>query len=302
MKRVVSISLGTSKRNKAAETEILGEKFSIERIGTDGDLRKFQQMFEDLDGKVDALGVGGADIWLVVGERKYAFRQILKLVSGVKTTPVVDGSGLKHTLERETILRLDREGTVKFADQRVLLMSAVDRYGMAQSLSSVCNQILFGDLMFGLGLPIPVRSYKAVEIIGRLTLPLVTQLPFKWLYPTGDKQNVRTPKYQKHFDWATVIAGDSLFINRYAPDRLDGKIVITQSVRKENIEWMKSAGVRQLITTTPVIGGETFATNVMEGVLISLMGKKNSEEATAQEYLDILKKLDWAPTAMDLNP
>lgn len=302
MKRVVSISLGTSKRNKAAETEILGEKFSIERIGTDGDLRKFQQMFEDLDGKVDALGVGGADIWLVVGERKYAFRQILKLVSGVKKTPVVDGSGLKHTLERETILRLDREGTVKFADQRVLLMSAVDRYGMAQSLSSVCNQILFGDLMFGLGLPIPVRSYKAVEIIGRLTLPLVTQLPFKWLYPTGDKQNVRTPKYQKHFDWATVIAGDSLFINRYAPDRLDGKIVITQSVRKENIEWMKSAGVRQLITTTPVIGGETFATNVMEGVLISLMGKKNSEEATAQEYLDILKKLDWAPTAMDLNP
>lgn len=302
MKRVVSISLGTSKRNKAAETEILGEKFSIERIGTDGDLRKFQQMFEDLDGKVDALGVGGADIWLVVGERKYAFRQILKLVSGVKKTPVVDGSGLKHTLERETILRLDREGTVKFADQRVLLMSAVDRYGMAQSLSSVCNQILFGDLMFGLGLPIPVRSYKAVELIGRLTLPLVTQLPFKWLYPTGDKQNVRTPKYQKHFDWATVIAGDSLFINRYAPDRLDGKIVITQSVRKENIEWMKSAGVRQLITTTPVIGGETFATNVMEGVLISLMGEKNSEEATAQEYLDILKKLDWAPTAMDLNP
>lgn len=302
MKRVVSISLGTSKRNKAAETEILGEKFSIERIGTDGDLRKFQQMFEDLDGKVDALGVGGADIWLVVGERKYAFRQILKLVSGVKTTPVVDGSGLKHTLERETILRLDREGTVKFDDQRVLLMSAVDRYGMAQSLSSVCDQILFGDLMFGLGLPIPVRSYKAVEIIGRLTLPLVTQLPFKWLYPTGDKQNVRTPKYQKHFDWATVIAGDSLFINRYAPDRLDGKIVITQSVRKENIEWMKSAGVRRLITTTPVIGGETFATNVMEGVLISLMGKKNSEEATAQEYLDILKKLDWAPTAMDLNP
>lgn len=302
MKRVVSISLGTSKRNKAAETEILGEKFSIERIGTDGDLRKFQQMFEDLDGKVDALGVGGADIWLVVGERKYAFRQILKMVSGVKTTPVVDGSGLKHTLERETILRLDREGSVKFANQRVLLMSAVDRYGMAQSLSSVCNQILFGDLMFGLGLPIPVRSYKAVEIIGRLTLPLVTQLPFKWLYPTGDKQNVRTPKYQKHFDWATVIAGDSLFINRYAPDRLDGKIVITQSVRKENIEWMKSAGVRQLITTTPVIGGETFATNVMEGVLISLMGKKNSEEATAQEYLDILKKLDWAPTAMDLNP
>ncbi len=301
MKRVVSISLGTSRRNKAAETEILGEKFSIERIGTDGDLGKFQQMFEELDGKVDALGVGGADIWLVVGERKYAFRQILKLVSGVKRTPVVDGSGLKHTLERETILRLDREGVIQFADQRVLLMSAVDRYGMAQSLSELCPHVLYGDLMFGLGLPIPVRTYSAVETIGRLTLPLITKLPFKWLYPTGDKQNVRTPKFQKHFDWATVIAGDSLFINRYAPDRLDGKTVITQSVRKENIAWMQSAGVSKLITTTPVIGGETFATNVMEGVLISLMNKK-PEETTPQDYLDLLQQLDWAPAVMELNP
>jgi hypothetical protein len=301
LKRVVSISLGTSRRNKAAETEILGEKFSIERIGTDGDLGKFQQMFEELDGKVDALGVGGADIWLVVGERKYAFRQILKLVSGVKRTPVVDGSGLKHTLERETILRLDREGVIQFADQRVLLMSAVDRYGMAQSLSELCPHVLYGDLMFGLGLPIPVRTYSAVETIGRLTLPLITKLPFKWLYPTGDKQNVRTPKFQKHFDWATVIAGDSLFINRYAPDRLDGKTVITQSVRKENIAWMQSAGVSKLITTTPVIGGETFATNVMEGVLISLMNKK-PEETTPQDYLDLLQQLDWAPAVMELNP
>lgn len=258
-------------------------------------------MFEELDGKVDALGVGGADIWLVVGERKYAFRQILKLVSGVKKTPVVDGSGLKHTLERETILRLDREGVIKFADQRVLLMSAVDRYGMAQSLSELCSHVLYGDLMFGLGLPIPVRTYSAVETIGRLTLPLITKLPFKWLYPTGDKQNVRTPKCQKHFDWATVIAGDSLFINRYAPDRLDGKTVITQSVRKENIAWMQSAGVSKLITTTPVIGGETFATNVMEGVLISLMNKK-PEETTPQDYLDLLQRLDWAPAVMELNP
>ncbi|KUJ90606.1 MAG: hypothetical protein XD37_1142, partial [Thermoanaerobacter thermocopriae] len=36
MKKVVSISIGSSTRNKTAEVEILGEKFVIERIGTDG--------------------------------------------------------------------------------------------------------------------------------------------------------------------------------------------------------------------------------------------------------------------------
>src|SRR5689334_5837524 len=109
MKRVVSVSLGTSKRDKRNEVEILGEQFLLERIGTDGDLEKFAAMFRDLDGKVDALGVGGADIWVVIEKKRYAFKQILKLVAGAKKTPVVDGSGLKHTLERETIRVLQRE-------------------------------------------------------------------------------------------------------------------------------------------------------------------------------------------------
>ncbi len=300
MKRVVSISLGTSERDKSTQVEILGEQFSIERIGTDGDMKRFAAMFTELDGQVAALGVGGCDIYVVVGDRKYAFREIVGAVRGAKTTPVVDGSGLKHTLERETIQRLQREGTVNFAEQRVLLMSAVDRYGMAQSLSELCPDVLYGDLMFGVGLPLRVRSYKGVQRLGALLLPIITQLPFQWFYPTGDKQKIRTPKFQADFDWATVIAGDSLFINRYAPDRLDGKTIITQSVRKANVEWMRSAGVSQLITTTPVFGGETFATNVMEGVLVSLIGKPVGE-ITPADYLAKMAELDWKPNVLRLQ-
>jgi len=38
VKHVVSISIGSSKRDHRAEIEILGEEFLIERIGTDGDM------------------------------------------------------------------------------------------------------------------------------------------------------------------------------------------------------------------------------------------------------------------------
>ncbi|MFZ8255356.1 quinate 5-dehydrogenase, partial [Staphylococcus aureus] len=86
----------------------------------------------DLDGVVDALGVGGADIYVRVGARTYPFKQIQKLVSVATKTPVVDGSGLKHTLERETIVRLQKDGIVDFKNECVLLVSAVDRFGMAQ--------------------------------------------------------------------------------------------------------------------------------------------------------------------------
>jgi len=299
MKRVVSVSLGTSKRNKAHELEILGESFKIERIGTDGDLAAFAKMFSDLDGHVAALGVGGADIYVVVGEKRYAFRQIKQLISGAKITPVVDGSGLKHTLERETIHRLQREGTVDFTKENVLLVSAVDRFGMAQALIDVGAKTTYGDLMFGLGLPIPVRSYGMVKLIGALTLPIITRLPFKWFYPTGEKQETRTPKFPKVFQEATFICGDWHFIRRYAPDDLTGKTILTQTVRKADLEWLKSTGARRVITTTPVMGGETFATNVMEGVVVALLGKR-PEQLSEGDYLETLKRLDWRPNVIDL--
>lgn len=299
MKRVVSVSLGTSKRDKTSQTAILGETFQIERRGTDGDLKRFAALFTELDGQVDALGVGGCDIYVVVGERKYAFRQILSLVSGAKRTPVVDGSGLKHTLERQAILDLAERGIVDFKREKVLLVSAVDRYGMAQALVAQGADVVYGDLLFGLGLPIQIRSYRTVEWIGRLTLPIITRLPFKWFYPTGEKQEQRTPKHAKAFEEATFICGDWHFIRRYAPDRLDGKTVLTQTLRKADLDWLRSAGVRRAITTTPVIEGETFATNVMEGVLVTLIGKPLSE-ITEADYRAQLARLGWSPNVIEL--
>lgn len=300
IKSVVSVSLGTSKRDKVSEIEFLGQPFRLERRGTNGDMQAFANLFRELDGKVDALGVGGADIYVVLEERKYAFREILKLTSGAKTTPVVDGSGLKHTLEREAILRLQREGTVDFMDRNVLLVSAVDRFGMAQALEKVGAKPVFGDLLFGLGVDRPLRSYAEVRKFGRAILPIITQLPFKWFYPTGEKQEVRTPKFGKYFDQADVILGDWHYIRRYAPDSMPGKTIVTQTLRKDDLDLLRSWGVARAITTTPVIGGETFATNVMEGAIVALLGK-GRVALSEQEYLHTLERLAWSPNVIDLT-
>ena len=300
MKRVVSVSLGTSKRDKKDEVTILGEPFSLERVGTDGDMAKFAKMFEELDGKVDALGVGGADIYVVIEDRKYAFREILALSKHAKTTPVVDGSGLKHTLERETIRTLQRDGTVDFSKEKVLLVSAVDRFGMAQALVEAKADIIFGDFLFGIGVPIKLTRYEQVKSFGAAVLPIVTQLPFKWFYPTGEKQEQRTPKFKEVFDRSTLICGDWHYIRRYAPDDMSGKTILTQTLRRADLELLKSWKVKRAITTTPEIGGETFATNVMEGVIVALLGKR-PEQLTENDYLDTLKKLDWKPNVIDIT-
>ncbi len=97
MKTAVSVSLGSSKRDKKVEIELLGEKVQLERRGTDGDIAKATALFTELDGNVDVLSVGGIDLWAQMGGKRYKINAAHKLIKHVKQTPIVDGSGLKNT-------------------------------------------------------------------------------------------------------------------------------------------------------------------------------------------------------------
>ena len=304
MKRVVSVSLGSPKGDKTVTATLLGEEFEISRIGTNGDMAKFAQLVRELDGKVDAIGLGGIDLYLYAGDRRYTIRDAARLASNAKVTPTVDGSGIKNTIERETIERLQREGIVNFTEKNVLVVCGVDRFGMAESVARLAKSVIYGDLMFSIGVPVPLKSWPALKLVARALLPLICILPFQWLYPTGEKQEKITPKHEKHFRWADVIAGDYKIIGRFMPPpesgALAGKTIITNTLTPDDIENLKARGVKMLVTSTKEFDGRTFATNVLEGIVIALAGKRPGE-MSPQDYLDVLKKLDWQPTVRDLS-
>lgn len=294
VKRITSVSLGSSQRDKTATAQFLGEEFRLERLGTDGDLAAFGRKLIELDGSRDALSLGGTDRYVWADGKRYTFAQIDKLASAVKKTPVVDGSGLKNTLEREAVRRLQSDGTVDFAHSKVLLVSAVDRFGMAEALDATGASVVYGDLMFALGVPLPLRSMAAVRRAARLLLPIVVKLPFQWLYPTGEKQNSVTPKWEKFYADADIIAGDFPFIRRYMPPDLSGKTIFTNTTTPEDLDELRKRNVARLITTTPRFDGRSFGTNVMEGVLVALSGRR-PEDLSPDDYLSLLAKLDWSP-------
>ncbi len=300
MKRVVSVSLGSSKRDKKVSATFFGEEFEIKRTGTDGDMEKYRQRIQELDGKIDAFGVGGTDLYVYAGTRRYVLPEIVKLWSVAKKTPYVDGSGLKHTLERETVAYLQDNGIVDFSTKRVLLVCAVDRFGMAEALSKRAKSMVYGDLMFGLGIPIAIRKFSTVNAIARVLLPIVVRLPFKWLYPTGDKQEQNTPKYGSFYAEADVVAGDFLWIKRFMPEDMKDKIILTNTTTEADVAELKRRGVTQLITTTPVLEGRSFGTNVMEAVLVTILGKR-PEQLTPDDYFGKLKELGWKPQIQQLN-
>ncbi|MFP4249454.1 MAG: quinate 5-dehydrogenase [Armatimonadota bacterium] len=300
MKHVLSISLGSSARDSCAEVEMLGERLLLERRGTDGSLERFERMLLANDGVVDCLTIGGTNLGLYCAGRYYPFREITRLAGRVKETPVVDGSALKDTLERSTVGRLQDRGTVDFATAKVLLTCGIDRFGLAEALDEIGANVVFGDAMFILGLPWPLRSLAGLQRLGRTLLPIVTRLPFRWVYPTGGKQDAIVPKYERHYHWADVIAGDFHYIRRHMPDDLDGKIILTNTITTDDVLELRRRGVALLVTSTPLVGKRTFATNVMQGAFVCLLDRP-PEQISGADYARLAEAIGWEPTVRDLT-
>ncbi len=257
MKRVVSVSLGSSTRDHRARVTLLGEEFDISRVGIDGKLDVAIAKVRELDGQVDAIGLGGIDVYLYAGTQRYALRDGLRLLEAAKITPVVDGSGLKNTLEREAVRFMQDELGIDLRGKHVLMVSALDRFGMAQALVDAGADVLFGDFIFALDKDMPVRDLHEFEEMAEKYLPDACKLPFQFFYPTGKKQEKPPePKYPQYYEEAEIIAGDFHFMRQFMPrtarrqDRADEHGDATPTSKS-----CARAASQMLITTTPDFRG-----------------------------------------------
>ena len=299
MKRAVSVSLGSRTRDKKVVTTLLGEEVSIERIGTDGDEEQAYQLFCELDGQVDAFGVGGIDLYVHALKRDYPLHAGLKLVRDVKKTPVVDGGGLKSTLESRIMQDVEKQLGDRIQPKTALLVAGLTRGGMSRSFINDGYQVTFGDLMFGLGIPIPINTVPAANLAAAVLMPIVGRLPIEMLYPTGEKQLQVVPKYIRHYQTNQVIAGDWIYIMQHAPDDLTGKVIVTNTTTEADVRFLKERGVHYLVTTTPGLDGRSFGTNMFEAALVAAAGKKRP--LTAEELNVIIDQLGLTAQIQDLR-
>ena len=293
MKRAVSVSLGSSIRDKKVEIEFNGQPIMVERIGTNGDVRKAQELFAELDGMVDCLSVGGVDLELRFDGRAYPLYAARKLVKDVHHTPVVDGQGLKNTLERRVF-----ELAAPFLDgpphyERAFLPMVADRIGMAEAVCEVTDEAVFGDLMVGLGLPLMIRGMRNYRRVLKIMLPLVSRFPMSMIY-YDSINNEAEPKYERHWKEADLLAGDFLFMSKVLPEDLRGKTIVTNTTTAENLSFLQARGISTVITTTPRYDGRSFGTNMMEAVLTAYSGKNRL--LTNDELNALIDEVGLRPT------
>jgi len=304
VKRILSVSLGSASRNHTTYHDFLGVECELSRKGTNADFEKALAMYREHDGKIDAFGVGGLEFYLGVGERRYYFREGKRIREAIKVSKVGDGNGIKHLLVRRAMTALEsklNEDGQTLCGAKALKTNAVDRYGMAAALVDFGCQPVFGDLMFSLGLPVPVRRLSTVRLIAAILLPVITQLPFKLFYPLGSAQDKDPePKWAKYYNEAMVLAGDFVSIRAHMPDDLSGKIVITNTTTAKNVEELQKRGLHILVTTTPRLEGRSFGTNVMEATLRALIDKPDPE-ITEADFLDLIERIPLEPNIEILN-
>ena len=305
MKRVVSVSLGSTQRDHVVVASMLGQDIEICRRGTAGDIGRAVALYRELDGTVDAIGVGGIEFFMLVDGRRHYWRDSKRIRTAVRISKVGDGNGVRALLAARALRALEQklnsEGrTLK--GMKALKMSAVARYTLAHALVTAGCDVTFGDFMFGLGLPFPVRRLSTVRALSQVLMPVVTQIPYGWMYELGEGQVAPpVPKWIGYYAAADVIAGDYLMIRANMPDDLRGKIIVTNTTTARDVEELRVRGVHLLVTETPRLNGRSFGANVIEATLLALIDKPQAA-ITASDFEDLIDRIPLKPSVEVLNP
>ncbi|MDN5347454.1 MAG: hypothetical protein PWP65_1018 [Clostridia bacterium] len=293
-KKVVSVSLGSSKRDYRIILPLKEQQIFLERVGCQENTDLAARLLRQLDGQVAALGLGGANFYYHLGKRRYPCPQGLRLARITKRTPVFDGSGWKQYGEPLVVSCIQEKLQLDLNNKKALVVSVLDRYWLAWSLKQAGCRVWAGDPFFGLKMPVilPFSSFCRVAVA---TMPLLARLPLKYLY--SSPKTFLAGKYIAGYLYTgfEIIAGDWHFIRRYLPGNLRGKIVIASGTAPADREMLRACGASYLISTTPIWEGISPAANAFEAVLAAIGG-----QASPEKYPELAASLGWQPQILPL--
>jgi hypothetical protein len=76
-------------------------------------------------------------------------------------------------------------------------------------------------------------------------------------------------------------------------------VIATNTTTPADVEFFRQAGIKYLATSTPVLDGRSFGTNMMEAALVAVSGKKRC--LTQAEISSLLDQLGLEPQLQELT-
>jgi hypothetical protein len=117
------------------------------------------------------------------------------------------------------------------------------------------------------------------------------------IYPAGENRKSASPNTSDGTRQRLLQV--THYIKKHMPDNMQGKVVVTNTTTAEDVELFRKCGVKYLVTTTPILEGRSFGTNMMEAALVAVSGK--GRPLTWPELNEMLDKLGFEPQLQELN-
>ena len=125
MKRVVTVTLGSSAKDHEFETEFLGHPMHVSRLGADADEGKAWELLRRQQAQADAIGLGMVRDHYEVGARRYVHKDTDRLLSVVTRCPATTGARLRRMLQVRAVRHVQRQLGHYFNNNHVLFLSGL---------------------------------------------------------------------------------------------------------------------------------------------------------------------------------
>jgi predicted amino acid dehydrogenase len=293
MKKVVTVTLGSSKRDFEFKTEFLGQSFSVRRMGADQDTGKAWELMRRQQATADAIGLGEISDHYHVGLRTVVNKETQRLTNVVTRVPVTTGATLRRLLQVRAVRYVQKELGHYFNNNLVLFLSGMRNYDMAVAMSDYTKNLSFADALFQTGAPTMLGSLEQLELYAKGS-------NFMLSGKTGQMLEGALSGLKNKFV-ADVVVKSHVIVGTFAEIKavgnatnLDGKTIITSAVTDERMAFFTKCKVNLVIDVSPKLFPEVVGINTIEAMILAAL-EKPQEEVSDDDFDEILTELHVTP-------
>ncbi|HMS04593.1 MAG TPA: saccharopine dehydrogenase NADP-binding domain-containing protein [Burkholderiaceae bacterium] len=293
MKKVVTVSLGSSKQDFKFETNFLGQRFQVERLGADNDTTKAWELMRRYQASADAIGLGEiSDHWRV-GQSTVTNKVTQRLLNVVTRVPSTTGGRLRRLLQVRAMRFVQHKLGNYFNNNLVLFFSGARNWDMAHALSEYTPNLSFADALMQTGAPTMLTSLQQLELYAKGHDLALAGKPGEIL--EGMLAGFKSKRLAAAMAKAHVIVGTFAELKAVgSPANLAGKTVITSAVDDERLEFFKRCKVNLVIDVSPKLFERVVGVNVIEAMILAALGKRE-EDVSDDDFNEILDELAIEP-------
>ncbi|MCK6424097.1 MAG: saccharopine dehydrogenase NADP-binding domain-containing protein [Burkholderiaceae bacterium] len=293
MKKVTTVSLGSSKQDFEFETRFLGQPFRVRRMGADDDIGRAWELMRRQQAECDAIGLGEVGDHYHVGQDTRIDKETQRLLKVVTRVPATTGATLRRLLQVRAVRQVHNQLGHYFDNNLVLFLSGMRNYDMAVALSDYTPNLKFADALAQTGAPTMLTSLLQLELYARGSGLVLGGRPGEMLEAalTGFKRTRLAAEVER----AHVVVGTFHELEQVgSPKNLAGKTVVTSAVDERRLAFFKRCRVNLVVDVSPQLFDRVVGTNVIEAMILAALDKP-AEAVSDDDFLEIIDELGLQP-------